>query len=82
MLVTEDNICPRYCTFTHTHQQNRNSCMKNKTLQVNSLLLFLQHRLKSICEAGGYINLQLTFDFSGNIDEILLSGAAVKVVFK
>ena len=31
-------------------------------------------------EAGGYINLQLTSDFSGNIDETLLAAAVVKVM--
>lgn len=31
--------------------------------------------LKFICDVGGYINLQLTSDFSGGIDEILLAGS-------
>lgn len=35
-----------------------------------------------VCEAGGYINSQLTSDFPGNVAEIVLAGYVGKVVLK
>lgn len=55
-----------------THQQNRKPYEEhNPEGKLNAGPPLRSHQLKSICEVRGYIHLQLTSDFSGNVDEIL-----------